>query len=215
MCLRLVFFPNLCCCRHNVSAGHLFRRQCGRSLLGGWKSERPQNWAWLVVNYRGYGGPRACREVDGCGRTPRIRLDAIAFRFSTTPALSHSGAVWEAGVAIRLASVRPWLGLVLATPFDSLERVAKRHYPFAPVSLLLRHRFDSLDLGAPHRRSDAVHRCGARLNHSRGTCAPAACRVAGRETTGVDRGLRPQRRVRESRVLARDGHFLSRISGIH
>jgi pimeloyl-ACP methyl ester carboxylesterase len=37
-------------------------------------------------------------------------------------------------------------GTVLATPFDSMESVAKRHYPFAPVSLLLRHRFDSLSL---------------------------------------------------------------------
>jgi pimeloyl-ACP methyl ester carboxylesterase len=40
-------------------------------------------------------------------------------------------------------------GVVLATPFDSLESVAKHHYPFAPVSLILRHRFDSLAL-APH-----------------------------------------------------------------
>jgi pimeloyl-ACP methyl ester carboxylesterase len=50
------------------------------------------------------------------------------------------------GVAVRLASERPLAGMVLATPFDSLESVAKRHYPFAPVSMLLRHRFDSLDL---------------------------------------------------------------------
>jgi pimeloyl-ACP methyl ester carboxylesterase len=50
------------------------------------------------------------------------------------------------GVAVRLASERPLAGVVLATPFDSLESVAKRHYPFAPVSLMLRHRFDSLAL---------------------------------------------------------------------
>src|SRR5207237_607217 len=32
----------------------------------------------------------------------------------------------------------------LVTPFDSLLEVAKRHYPFLPVSLMLRHQFDSI-----------------------------------------------------------------------
>jgi pimeloyl-ACP methyl ester carboxylesterase len=30
------------------------------------------------------------------------------------------------------------------SPYDSIAEVAKRHYAFLPVSLMLRHRFDSL-----------------------------------------------------------------------
>src|SRR5438132_1512646 len=35
-------------------------------------------------------------------------------------------------------------GAVLVSPFDSMTAIGKTHYPFLPVSLLLRHRFDAL-----------------------------------------------------------------------
>lgn len=47
------------------------------------------------------------------------------------------------GVAARLASVRRLDGLVLVTPFDSIEAVARTRYPFAPVRWLLKHPFRS------------------------------------------------------------------------
>jgi pimeloyl-ACP methyl ester carboxylesterase len=34
--------------------------------------------------------------------------------------------------------------VILVSPYDSLVGVAGRHYPFLPVSFMLRHRFDSL-----------------------------------------------------------------------
>jgi pimeloyl-ACP methyl ester carboxylesterase len=36
--------------------------------------------------------------------------------------------------------------VILATPFDSLAAVAKRYYWYLPVDLMLKHRFDSIDL---------------------------------------------------------------------
>jgi uncharacterized protein len=49
------------------------------------------------------------------------------------------------GVACQAASQRPGSirGLLFITPFDSLIAVAKKHYPWAPVSLLLRDRYES------------------------------------------------------------------------
>ncbi|HEX9810185.1 MAG TPA: alpha/beta hydrolase [Alphaproteobacteria bacterium] len=44
------------------------------------------------------------------------------------------------GPAVYLARKRPLAGLILVSPFDSLEALAKDHYPWAPVGLLLRHR---------------------------------------------------------------------------
>jgi uncharacterized protein len=111
------------------------------------ESERPQNWAWLVVNYRGYGWSKGSPGEKAMVADARRIYDWTRSRSD----VEHSrivafGRSLGSGVAIRLASERPMAGLVLATPFDSLESVAKRHYPFAPVSLFLRHRFDSLDL---------------------------------------------------------------------
>ena len=42
------------------------------------------------------------------------------------------------------AAERTLAGVVLVTPYDSLRAVAQRHYPFAPVALLLKHNFDSI-----------------------------------------------------------------------
>jgi fermentation-respiration switch protein FrsA (DUF1100 family) len=48
------------------------------------------------------------------------------------------------GVAVGLASERAVERLVLVTPFDRLASVARAHYPWLPVGLLLRERYDSV-----------------------------------------------------------------------
>ena len=111
------------------------------------EGDRPQNWAWLAVNYRGYGWSEGSPGEQAMAADARRIYDWTQLRSD----IEHSrivafGRSLGSGVAVRLASERPLAGVVLATPFDSLESVAKRHYPLAPVSLLLRHRFDSLAL---------------------------------------------------------------------
>ena len=56
-----------------------------------------------------------------------------------------------AGVAAYLARHRPVAGLVLVTPFDSLEALARDLYWWAPVGPLLRHRMPTVDFvrGSP------------------------------------------------------------------
>ena len=58
-----------------------------------------------------------------------------------------------AGVAAHLARHRPLAGLILVSPFDSLEALAREHYPWAPVRWLLRHHMspaeDLRDLATP------------------------------------------------------------------
>jgi uncharacterized protein len=44
-------------------------------------------------------------------------------------------------VAGYLARIRPIDGLVLVTPFDSIEAIARQRYFWAPVNVLLKHRF--------------------------------------------------------------------------
>ena len=50
-----------------------------------------------------------------------------------------------AGVAAHLAAERPVAGLVLVTPFDSLTALARHHYPWLPVTGLLRHRIETAE----------------------------------------------------------------------
>mgnify|MGYP001190303838 FL=1 len=49
------------------------------------------------------------------------------------------------GVASYVAANRPAERVVLITPYDSLLAVARRRFWFTPLSLLLRHKFRSVD----------------------------------------------------------------------
>ena len=99
--------------------------------------------AWLLVSYRGYGGS------EGSPSEATITADALQWHEHATRALEAKkiyvfGRSLGSGPAVLVASERPVAGAVLVTPFDSLIEVAKRHYPFLPVRLMLRHQFDSI-----------------------------------------------------------------------
>ncbi len=49
------------------------------------------------------------------------------------------------GVASFLSSKREIKKLLLITPYDSIENVAKEKYPFFPISLLIKQKFNSLE----------------------------------------------------------------------
>lgn len=85
-----------------------------------------------------------------------------------------------AGPAAHLANQRPIAGLILVTPFDSLEALAREHYPWVPVGLLLRHRMEvaealagssvpvalisaGRDTIVPPRRTELVRKSAANL----------------------------------------------------
>jgi pimeloyl-ACP methyl ester carboxylesterase len=99
--------------------------------------------AWLLVDYRGYGAS------DGAPSERALDGDAAAWYDYAAKETSHIfafGRSLGSGVAVHLASERRLDGLILVAPFDSMAEVGKRHYPFLPVRLLLRHRFDSAAL---------------------------------------------------------------------
>lgn len=102
-------------------------------------------WSLLLLNYRGYG------ESEGKPGERELLADAIAIhdyakrRPDVNPGrIVAMGRSLGSGVAVHLAAERPLRGVILVSPYDSLVAVAKHHYPFLPISLMLRHRFDSL-----------------------------------------------------------------------
>jgi pimeloyl-ACP methyl ester carboxylesterase len=93
-----------------------------------------------LVNYRGFGGSSGSPSEAGLYR------DALALydRFS----LSHKricamGRSIGAAVATYLASERAVEKLILITPFDSAVNVGKKLYPFFPMGLIVRDRYDA------------------------------------------------------------------------
>ena len=60
------------------------------------------------------------------------------------------------GVATYLSKHRALAGMVLVTPFDSIEAIAKEQYFWVPVGLLLHERFASLEHMRANRTPVAV-----------------------------------------------------------
>ena len=106
-------------------------------------SRWPPDWAIVAINYRGYGtseGTPGEKELVG---DALVIYDTIAARPDVNPRrIVAFGRSLGTGVAVQLAAARPLDGAVLASPFDSLVEVGRTHYPWLPVSWLLRHRFD-------------------------------------------------------------------------
>src|SRR5262249_54841723 len=104
--------------------------------------------------------------------------DSLAERLRPARVVA-AGFSLGSGVAAYVAAQRPIDGLVLVTPFDSVEAIAAARYPWVPVRALLRHRF----------RSD---------EHLRGRDVPAAVIIA-----SDDRMVPRERSEALIRVLAR------------
>ncbi len=107
--------------------------------------DRPKDWAWLAVSYRGYGLSEGSPGEATMVADAKLAYDFAAARPDVDAArIVAYGRSLGSGVAVQLAAARKVAGVILVTPYDSLVAVAGRHYPYLPVSFMLRHRFDSM-----------------------------------------------------------------------
>ncbi len=101
-----------------------------------------------LVNYRGYGNS------EGFPSERALFADALALYDRIAPeheSVMAYGRSLGSGVAAYLAARRPLERVILLTPYDSVERVAQRLYPYFPVRFFLRDHFNSAAL-APQIR---------------------------------------------------------------
>lgn len=108
----------------------------------------------LLFDYRGYGGNPGMPSEDGLSTDGSAAVTYLGTRDDVdTGRLVYFGESLGAAVAVGVARDRPPAVLVLRSPFTSLADVASVHYPFLPVSVLLKDRYENLKaidlVGAP------------------------------------------------------------------
>jgi uncharacterized protein len=104
---------------------------------------------WLLVDYRGYGAS------EGSPSEKALVADALRWYDHVSKdsrRIFAFGRSLGSGVAVQVAAARPVAGVIAIAPYDSLAAVGQHHYPFLPVGLLLRHRFDSVSF-APRMKA--------------------------------------------------------------
>ena len=105
----------------------------------------PRYWSIVGVNYRGYGAS------EGKPGEPALTADSLAIYDAVTKRADVDprriivfGRSLGTAIAAHLAARRTVVGAILVSPYDSMTAIGRLHYPWLPVSLLLRHPFDAI-----------------------------------------------------------------------
>ena len=97
--------------------------------------------AVVLMDYRGYGGNPGSPSEDGLAKdamAAALALEELGYPAART---IYFGESLGTGVVVALNARRTPAGLVLRSPFTELADVGAHHYPWLPVRMLLKDRF--------------------------------------------------------------------------
>jgi len=98
----------------------------------------------LLYDYRGYGRSGGRPGENGTYLDAQAVYDHLVDEKGVDPArVLLFGESLGVAVSIELARGRPVRGLIAESGFTSLRDVGAHHYPWLPVGLLLRHRYEN------------------------------------------------------------------------
>ncbi|MDD2950456.1 MAG: alpha/beta fold hydrolase, partial [Sulfuricurvum sp.] len=100
------------------------------------------NYTIYLVNYRGYGGSTGKPNENALYEDALLVYDKLKIKHKNIAIIGRS---LGSGVATYVASKRDIKKLILVTPFDSFEEIAKKQFPIYPIKFMLFDRYDSID----------------------------------------------------------------------
>lgn len=106
-----------------------------------------QNWSIALINYRGYGSS------EGIPGEKALCSDSLEIYdyFSKKSDINNNNIVIMGrsigtGIATYLAAKRNVTSVILVSPYDSLTSVAREKCPILPFNILLKDKFNSINL---------------------------------------------------------------------
>ena len=98
----------------------------------------------VTFHYRGYAPSSGRPSSNAVLSDSLVIFDHLRQTQADEPIIAVGFSIGSA-VTAYLARHRPVVGLILVTPFDSLETLARDLYWWAPVGLLLHHRMPTIE----------------------------------------------------------------------
>ena len=99
---------------------------------------------FLIVAYRGFSGNKGKPTEKGLYEDARNILNWLAKQMVNEDQIIIYGESLGTGVSIEVAQNKKFAGIILESPFTSMVDAGKFYYPYLPVSLLLRDRYETL-----------------------------------------------------------------------
>ena len=96
------------------------------------------NVNFLIIAWRGFSGNKGKPSEKG------LYEDAnSAIRWLKTKNIVLYGESLGTGVAVEISQNKNYAGIILESPFTSMVDMGKKYYPFFPIRLLLKDKFES------------------------------------------------------------------------
>ena len=104
---------------------------------------RDMNINFLIIAWRGFSGNNGNPSEQGLYEDGKSAIDWLIKKGISEKNLILYGESLGTGVAIHLAQNKNFAGVILETPFTSMIDAAKKFYPYIPVKLLLKDKFEN------------------------------------------------------------------------
>jgi len=120
------------------NAGHIGDRSSKASLLTN------AGYGVLLAEYRGYGGNGGSPTEEGLYEDGRAVMKWLQDNGVRASKVVLYGESLGSGIAMQLSREYGVSGVVLESPFTSLADAGKYHYPWLPVHMLIKDKYDNL-----------------------------------------------------------------------
>ena len=101
------------------------------------------NLNFLIIAWRGFNGNSGKPNEKGLYEDAESAIRWLKKEGIDEKNIILYGESLGTGVAVEVAQNKNYAGVILESPFTSMVNMGKKYYPFLPVSLLLRDKFES------------------------------------------------------------------------
>ena len=101
------------------------------------------NINYLIVAYRGFSGNQGKPSEDGIYKDSNAAKKWLNENGINDKNIILYGESLGTAVAVDLASKNNFAGIILESPFTSMIKLAKKYYPYLPVTILLKDKYES------------------------------------------------------------------------
>ena len=98
---------------------------------------------FLIVAWRGFSGNRGKPTEAGLYIDAKSAIKWLNSKGVTEENIILYGESLGTGVAVEIAQNKNYAGIILESPYTSMVHIGQKHYPFFPVKLLLKDKFES------------------------------------------------------------------------